>query len=109
MLEVVNRLKADLFKAVAHPTRVQILEYLRSGERCVCEIIEELDLEQSNVSQHLGLLKKQDLVAARKEGTKMMYRLKYTEVLQVLDVASRLLDRQLDETKEALHYIRNKT
>ncbi|MDW7649826.1 MAG: metalloregulator ArsR/SmtB family transcription factor [Bacillota bacterium] len=106
MLDVVNRLKADLFKAISHPTRIQILEYLRGGERCVCEVIEELELEQSNVSQHLGILKKQDLVAARKEGTKMMYRLKHPEVMDVMDLASRLLDRQLDETREALHFIR---
>jgi DNA-binding transcriptional ArsR family regulator len=106
MLEVVNRLKADIFKAISHPTRIQILEYLRDGERCVCEIIEELELEQSNVSQHLGLLKKQDLVTARKEGTKMMYRLKHTSVLEIIDSVSEILDRQLDETREALHYIR---
>jgi ArsR family transcriptional regulator len=108
MLDVVNSLKSDLFKAISHPTRIQILEYLRDGERCVCEVIEELDLEQSNVSQHLGILKKQDLVTARKAGTKMMYRLKYPEFMEVMDLASRLLDKQLDETREALHFMRRK-
>jgi DNA-binding transcriptional ArsR family regulator len=106
MQEVVNRLKADIFKAISHPTRIQILEYLRDGERCVCEIIEELELEQSNVSQHLGLLRKQDLVAARKDGTKMMYRLKHASVMAIIDSVSEILDRQLDETREALHYVR---
>lgn len=105
--EVVNRLKAELFKAIGHPTRLQILEYLQDGEKCVCEIISELDLEQSNVSQHLGILKKQDLVSSRKEGTKMMYRLKHDDILKIIDSVGEILDRRLDETREALHYIRS--
>ncbi len=107
MREVASRLKADFFKAIGHPTRIQILEYLRDGERCVCEIIAELELEQSNVSQHLGLLKKQDLVIARKDGARMMYRLKDKGVLDIIDAVAEILDRRLDETREALHFIRS--
>ncbi|RQD78047.1 MAG: ArsR family transcriptional regulator, partial [Candidatus Syntrophonatronum acetioxidans] len=54
--------KADYFKALSHPTRIKILELLREGELCVCDILEELKLEQSNVSQHLAILRKQGIL-----------------------------------------------
>lgn len=105
---MVNRLKAEIFKSLGHPTRVQILELLQDSERCVCEIFEELEMEQSNVSQHLGILKNQDLVTSRKEGTKVIYGLKYPEIKNMMDMAGCILDRQLDETQETLHRVRGK-
>jgi len=55
MAETHNTVLADFFKALAHPTRLQILELLRPGERCVCEIFPALEMEQSNVSRHLSV------------------------------------------------------
>jgi len=62
--------EAEIFKALAHPTRVQILHLLKEGERCVCEIVPSLDLEQPNVSRHLYVLKKEGILSSRKERIK---------------------------------------
>ncbi|WP_027718391.1 ArsR/SmtB family transcription factor [Desulfovirgula thermocuniculi] len=98
----IPRLKADILKALAHPTRVSILECLRQGERCVCEIIEELDMEQSNISQHLAILKKMDIVDSRKEGLRVNYWVKYPEVFQILDLLDNVLIAQVQDTMSTL-------
>jgi len=82
---VLNK-KSNLFKAIGHPTRVQILEHLSSGERCVCDIISELGLEQSNVSQHLAVLRRENLIESRKQGLQVMYRIKNMEILAMFQL-----------------------
>ncbi|NOZ77083.1 MAG: winged helix-turn-helix transcriptional regulator, partial [Euryarchaeota archaeon] len=62
------KMKADLIKALAHPTRLKIIEFLKGGERCVCEITPFLGLEQSNVSQHLAVMRERGILSSRKEG-----------------------------------------
>ena len=69
------QLKAEVFKAMGHPLRLGIIEFLQQGEMCVCEIVAHVGTEISNVSKHLALLKKAGLVADRREGLKMMYSL----------------------------------
>ena len=88
--------KSNLFKAIGHPSRVQILEYLSSGERCVCDIISELGLEQSNVSQHLAVLRRENLIESRKQGLQVMYRIKYLEILALLQKAQEIISNELD-------------
>lgn len=69
------RLKAEVFKAMGHPLRLGVVEFLRTGERCVCEIVEHVGTEISNVSKHLSVLKKAGIVADRRDGLKIMYSL----------------------------------
>lgn len=93
-------LKSNFFKALAHPTRVRILELLAQGEEtCVCEIIEDLGLEQSNVSQHLAILRKQNIIVSNKAGSKVLYRIKHPEVLEILGLAQEILAEQLKESQ----------
>ncbi|HHW43373.1 MAG TPA: winged helix-turn-helix transcriptional regulator [Desulfotomaculum sp.] len=54
MSNEVIQARAEMLKALAHPTRISIVEFLRYGERCVCEIVDGVNVEQSGVSQHLG-------------------------------------------------------
>jgi ArsR family transcriptional regulator len=61
------------FKALSHPTRAQIIEFLLSGERCVCEMTGPLDVSQPLVSHHLALLKDAGIVKARDEGARTYY------------------------------------
>jgi len=89
--------KSNLFKAMGHPSRVQILEYLSSGERCVCDIISELGLEQSNVSQHLAVLRRENLIESRKQGLQVMYRIKHLEILAVLQKAQELIANEVND------------
>ncbi|MGM0470725.1 MAG: ArsR/SmtB family transcription factor [Bacillota bacterium] len=102
MSTLISKLKSELFKALAHPTRIQILNLLEEGELCVCEIYEDLELNQSNISQHLKVLKDQDLVESRKEGVKVLYQIKDEEVMRLLNSAEKLLIKQINETKLAL-------
>jgi DNA-binding transcriptional ArsR family regulator len=69
------RLKAEVFKALGHPLRLGIVEFLQQGEVCVCDIVTHVGTEISNVSKHLSLLKRAGVVADRRDGLKMMYRL----------------------------------
>ncbi len=84
-------LMADFIKALAHPTRLKILELLRSGERCVCEIFPELDIEQSSASKHLALLKKEGLLSSRKDGLKVIYWVPNPLVYEIVDQSSEII------------------
>lgn len=79
--------RIKVFKALAHPTRLQIIEDLIDGkEKCICEFIEEMDFEQSTISKHMAVLKNADLVISRKEGLKVFYRLKWQRAKNLLEV-----------------------
>ena len=68
--------RARVAKALAHPSRLLMLDALQDGERCVCELTELVGADQSTVSKHLAVLKQAGLVDDRKDGVKMHYRLK---------------------------------
>ena len=105
--EQIIAMKSDLFKALAHPTRVRILERLaKNGEEvCVCELIEDLGVEQSNLSQHLSILRKQQLISSTKVGLKVMYRIKYPEVLAILEDVQKILARQFREGEALMRHL----
>ena len=68
MTEELRRFKAEIFQALAHPTRIAIVELLRNGELSAGQLIEQLGLEQANASQHLAVLRGKQIVVNRKEG-----------------------------------------
>jgi ArsR family transcriptional regulator len=76
MLESMRQFKAGIFQALAHPTRVGIIEQLRLGELSVGQLCEKLDIEQANASQHLAILRSKHLVETRKDGNQIFYRLR---------------------------------
>jgi DNA-binding transcriptional ArsR family regulator len=78
---------ARLFKALMHPVRLQILELLRGGEECVCHLEAHLEQRQAYVSQQLAVLRKAGLVADRREGPNIFYRIARPELLIMLDTA----------------------
>jgi len=90
-------MQADLLRALGHPTRLRIIRLLGRGERCVCEIVPALNLEQPNVSKHLAQLKSAGLVTSRKEGLKVIYRLRNPEILEILDILRDILVSNLKE------------
>jgi DNA-binding transcriptional ArsR family regulator len=96
------RWQARVAKALAHPTRIAILEMLRRGEICVCEMGPELEASQANVSQHLAVLRDSNLVVARRDGTRMMYRVTDERVFRVLDLMGSIAHDQLDAARLAL-------
>jgi len=68
--------QAEVAKAIAHPLRIAIIHFLKDGERCVCDIAEQIGSERSNVSRHLSVMVKASVLEYRKEGLKVMYKLK---------------------------------
>jgi len=100
MEERVLELKAEILKALAQPTRLKILEFLRHGERCICEIIPAVNGEQSNVSRHISLMQKSRLVTTRKDGVKVMVKVTDPEIFNILDRVGRMLRDQFKEQEK---------
>lgn len=67
-METVNQKNAKIFKALCDPNRLAILELLRSGEKCACVLLEQLELKQSGLSYHMKILCESGIVASRQEG-----------------------------------------
>ncbi len=82
-----------LLKCVADETRFQIILTLKKGERCVCDIMEELDKEQSLISHHLQAMRKCGLIRKRREGKKIMYRLADPSILRLLTDVEKLANK----------------
>jgi ArsR family transcriptional regulator len=76
---------AEVLKAVAHPIRLQVVELLQTGEMRVGQISEALDEKQAITSQQLNIMKDRGILASRREGTKVFYRLENKNVAHVLD------------------------
>lgn len=93
------QLIANIFKALSHPARVQIIKLLKNGRLCVCDILPEVEMEQSNTSQHLAVLRKQGILSSSKEGTMVFYEITSPEVLAMIDSAEQMIVRQFGETK----------
>ncbi len=98
-----NRFKSIVFHAFSDPIRMEIVTYLRQGEKCVCEIVPHLNLIQPLVSRHLKILKDAGIVRCRKDGTKRMYSIVDQRIYSVVDALTPDLLSVL--TKEAVENI----
>ena len=94
-----TKFRAKIFNALSDPIRLEILEFLRDGEKCVCEITPHLNLLQPAVSRHLKILKNAGLVKPRKQGKWHMYSLTAPEVCKVI---SQLTPELLDTLKQRI-------
>jgi ArsR family transcriptional regulator len=92
-----NKLKSKIFNALADPARLEIIEFLRDEEKCVCEIIPHLGLIQPVVSRHLKILKDSGIVRDRKEGNKRFYSLTNPKICKVIDAVTPELASSLTE------------
>ena len=98
--------KAQFFRALAHPTRIRILEILVRGGRTVQELQEALTLDQPVVSQQLAVLRNQGIVSAQKEGSSVRYTLRDPLVGGLLDLARRIFNNHFDNTQGLLRELR---
>lgn len=83
--------KAEFFKTLGHPARIRVLELLSEGERSVSELLPEVGLEASHLSQQLGVLRRGGLVTARKQGSSVYYALVSQDIAELLAVARKIL------------------
>jgi len=82
--------EVEVFKALSDPTRLKILECIKDGERCICEVIPYTGKSQPNVSQHLKVLKIAGLIDERKDGTKILIKASTQKIFNVIDSVKRL-------------------
>jgi ArsR family transcriptional regulator len=104
--DALRQFKADIFQALAHPTRIAICEVLRKREHSAGEIIELLELEQANASQHLAVLRAKRIVVARKKGAQVFYSLRDRALGEMLDSLRAYFKRYLREAQADLEEVR---
>ena len=97
-----RQFKAAIFQALAHPTRIAIVEELRDGEMSAGQLTERLKLEQANASQHFSVLRARQIVVNRKEGNQVFYSLRDPMMVEVLDVLKRYFYAHLSQTTAML-------
>ena len=95
-------IKAELFKALGHPARIRILELLAMGELPVRDLLAGTGMEASHLSQHLAVLKRAGVVAARREGNSVYYRTAHGSVNSLLTAAREFLVDALERTHQTL-------
>jgi DNA-binding transcriptional ArsR family regulator len=95
-------MRASILKALAHPTRLFIVEKLADGERCVCELQEMIGADMSTVSKHLSVLKGVGLIGDDKRGNQVFYTLKAPCILNVFDCVEQAVRRDLKERTACL-------
>jgi DNA-binding transcriptional ArsR family regulator len=100
-MQRMRQFKADMFKALAHPTRLGILEHLRDGELTVSELQARLAIEATAASQQLAVLRAQRLVAGRREGTSVYYRVADPQIFAILDLAREIFSNHMSELQSA--------
>jgi len=94
--------QSEILKAIAQETRLSILELLRDGERCVCEIFPAINQEQSNVSRHLNMMQKAGILTRRKDGLRIFYAVKHPEVLAIIDLAGAIMKSEAGHRQSLL-------
>ena len=102
----IYELKAELFRALAHPARIRALEVLVGGERSVGELQPEVGIESSHLSQQLGVLRRAGLVTTRKEGASVIYAIRDPQLADLLAVAKDMLITSLSRTQDLLEGLR---
>jgi DNA-binding transcriptional ArsR family regulator len=101
--------KAQFFRALAHPARIRILEILVRGGHTVQELQDALTLDQPTVSQQLAVLRNQGIVSAQKEGLSVRYTLRDPLVGELLDVARRIFNNHLANTRGLLRELQRES
>jgi len=95
-------LKAEIIQAAAHPIRLAIIEFLADGEQCVCDIVDFVDAQRSNVSRHLSVMLKAGVVNSRKDGLKVMYSLNTPCIIKFLGCVEEVLKERMREQAQLL-------
>jgi DNA-binding transcriptional ArsR family regulator len=97
--------KSEFFKALAHPVRIRLLEVLRDGEQSVTDLQSLLQLDQSVVSQQLGILRAKGLLTSRKVGASVLYQVREPLIFDLLDVARAIFNNHLLEVQDLLKHL----
>ena len=91
------QIESDFLKAIAQPTRLKILYFLKGGERCACEIIPKMKEDQSNISRHLTHMKNVGILESRKEGVSVYYKIKDRRIFHLLSLVDEMVKAEIKE------------
>lgn len=94
--------QAQVAQAIGHPIRLEIIDFLKNGERCVCDIAEQIGAERSNVSRHLSVMVAAGVLEHRKDGLKVIYKLKCPCILDFFSCISGVLKQRAKDDSEIL-------
>jgi DNA-binding transcriptional ArsR family regulator len=98
----IAEVKAEFFKALSHPARIKILELLRNGRLSVRELIPQVGLEPSHLSQQLSALRRANILESRKKGSTVYYAIADPRIFELLEVAKQIIAGSLVEAKDLL-------
>jgi len=106
MPDSLRQFKAEIFQALAHPTRIAILEQLKDGELTAGSFVERLGLEQANLSQHLAVMRARQIVVTRKVGNQVFYAVRDPLMLEMLDLMRRYFHKQVGDSMALLEELK---
>ena len=98
----IDRVRADFFRTLGHPTRIRALELLRNGEMTVGELQVRLGIDSSGASQHLSAMRRQGILESRKQGTSVYYRVRDPRLFQIMESARQVIGSHLEEQNALL-------
>jgi DNA-binding transcriptional ArsR family regulator len=93
----VIELESNYLKAIAQPTRLKILYFLRDGEKCQCKIIPKMKEDQSNISRHLTHMRDLGILESRREGVSIYYRIKDRRIFDLLSLVDEMIKAEIKE------------
>jgi ArsR family transcriptional regulator len=102
MYRDIPQLKAEFFKAMGHPMRIRVLELLSERERPVSEMLELIEIEQSHLSQQLGVLRRAGLVESKRAGSSVVYSMADDRVIQLLQLSKEIMIDRYRATQDGL-------
>jgi ArsR family transcriptional regulator len=95
-----NRERAQIFKVLAHPLRLAILDELKNGECCVQDLEGRLGAEQSNISRHLALLRQTGIIASRKDGLFVYYSLAIPCITNFFNCVNQVITKKVEQNQD---------
>jgi len=102
MPDSLRQFKAEMFQALGHATRIAIVDELRDGALTVGAIAERLDAEQSNISQHLAVLRSRQILTTRKVANQVFYSVRDPQIWKILDLMRKYFEKQVGESMAML-------
>ena len=97
-----HQAKAELFRTLGHPVRIRVLELLQDGPKQVRDLLQEINIEASSLSQQLAVLRRAGIVTSSRSGANVVYELAASEVFELMQAARRLLTEVLAGQGELL-------
>jgi len=90
-------METSYLKAIAQPTRLRILYFLKDGERCQCKIIPKMKEDQSNISRHLTHMRDMGILESRREGVSVYYKIKDKRIFRLLFLVDQMVRAEIEE------------